>query len=77
MLAKGKIPEDIKRLFEEGSQSGINRMFKVGKDGQYVLCTDTPEFYSWRRNVDTKFATAESVSEGPILQNALASFPRQ
>ena len=71
MLAQGTIPEDIKKLFDEGSQDGkpkrlfrtelINRMFKVGKDGQYVLATDTPEFKSWRRNVDTKFATAESV----------------
>lgn len=51
MLAKGQIPEDIRRLFEEGSQSGksqrllrtelVNRMFKVDKDGQYVFCTLT------------------------------------
>ena len=71
MMQAGSIPEDIRRLYEEGSKTAksprlfktelINRMFTVGKDGTYVLCTDSPEFKSWRRNVDTRFATAESV----------------
>ena len=39
----------------------INRMFKKGSNGEWVLCTDSAEFQSWRSNKDIKFATAESV----------------
>ncbi len=71
MLAKGQVPEDIRRMYNEAatkSQSPrlfrtelINRMFKKGSNGEWVLCTDSADFQSWRSNKDIKFATAESV----------------
>ena len=70
-IQAGEIPEDIKDMYNNASKYSnqprlfktelVNRLFKKTAKGEFVLCHDEPAFASWKRNKDTKFATADSV----------------
>lgn len=67
----GEIPDAIKEMYQNASKYSkqprlfrtelVNRLFKKTSKGEFVLCHEDPAFTSWKRNIDTKFTTADSV----------------
>lgn len=71
MMKAGSVPEDIIKLFNDGAQQSkqprlfktqlINKLFKQDKGGEYILCSDSPTFQAWKKNVDKTWASQGSV----------------
>ena len=81
LMKKGLIPDEILTLYQDASTQQkqprlfrtelVNRLFKKTKSGEYVLCHDSPEFQSWKRNTDQAWATqkTEGVAYSIMLWN--------
>eukprot|EP00435_Cladocopium_sp_Y103_P012619 s1297_g3.t1 len=67
MLKQGLIPDEIAAMYNDAHVKQkqqrlfrtelVNRLFQKTKAGEWVLCHDSPEFLSWKKNSDQSWAS--------------------
>ena len=71
MLKQGLIPDEIVAMYNDANVKQkqprlyrtelVNRLFQKTKAGEWVLCHDSPEFLSWKKNSDQSWASQSTV----------------
>jgi len=67
LLKNGQVPDDILKMYNDDAMQSkqprmyrtalINKLFRKDSKGEYIMCHKDPEFLSWKKNLDTSFAT--------------------
>ena len=83
MLKQGLIPDEIVAMYNDANVKQkqprlyrtelVNRLFQKTKAGEWVLCHDSPEFLSWKKNSDQSWASVHSRCS--LLSHAMGNIP--
>ena len=71
LLKNGQVPDDILKMYNDDAMQSkqprmyrttlINELFRKDSKGEYIMCHKDPEFLSWKKNLDTSFATEKTL----------------
>ena len=77
MLKAGNIPDDIVQMYNNAALQQkqprlfrtqlINKLFQVDSNGDYTLCSDSPSFQAWKKNVDKVWASQQTIGMPPMV----------
>ena len=70
-MKNGQVPDDILKMYNDDAMQSkqprmyrttlINKLFRKDSKGEYIMCHKDPEFLSWKKNLDTSFATEKTL----------------